>query len=146
MHKYYFTYGSDPQYPYHRGQYVVVFADSMQEAVELYRIKYPDVHKGIINCAFYYNESQWEKIKIQYPGRYQGQPEEVINQPSPKDILKELSGYLIDQCRANELDNISIQVKRNGQVIAVAEYKDTDGKQTFTRISRRDSSKQFIIL
>lgn len=142
MNKYYFTFGSNEQFPYGREQYVVVFAVNMQDAVNLYREKYPDLSPGIVNCTFYYPQSEWAEVSKAFPFP----PAEVINGPETKDILRELAEQLVDECKTFALDSISLQVKPNGQVLAVAEYKDTDGKQTFTRVTRRDKSKPFMIM
>ena len=61
--RFYFTYGSNPIFPF-CGGYVIVKAGSLKEAIEKYRKEYPDVHDGLINCTFYYNESEWQKIKV----------------------------------------------------------------------------------
>ena len=60
---FYFTYGSNPIFPF-CGGYVIVKAGSLKEAIEKYRKEYPDVHDNLINCAFYYSESEWQKIEV----------------------------------------------------------------------------------
>ena len=61
MNKYYYTFGSDPQFPYRYG-HVVVKAESWKESHMKFRTRFPDRqgHEGIINCAFFYDESHWE--------------------------------------------------------------------------------------
>ena len=61
--RFYFTYGSNPIFPF-CGGYVIVKAGSLKEAIEKYRKEYPDVHDNLINCAFYYSESEWQKIEV----------------------------------------------------------------------------------
>ena len=63
MENFYFTYGSDPIFPFYRG-YVIVKAESLGEAIGKYRKEYPDIHEGFINCSFYYTESEWQEIKV----------------------------------------------------------------------------------
>ncbi len=58
MKKLYFTFGSDPGFPY-QNTYIIVMADTERKAVEKYRAKFPDRHEGIVNCAFWYTEEQW---------------------------------------------------------------------------------------
>lgn len=75
MAKFYYTFGSASQFPYHN-TYLVVIADSEKEADEKFRKKYPDRHEGILNCAFVYPENRWEGSlnQISYPS----EPAEII--------------------------------------------------------------------
>ena len=67
--KYFFTYGSAMQFPYHDKDYVVVEgADNEKEAVEAYRKKYPDYNPGVVNCAFWYDENRWNDILKNHTG------------------------------------------------------------------------------
>ena len=73
--KFYFTFGSDPEFP-HQNTYLVVVANSLSEAVEKFRKKYPDRHSGCVNCAFFYTEEEWKgSINERY---YKGGPVDVI--------------------------------------------------------------------
>ena len=63
MQNFYFTFGSDPRFPYYRG-YLIVKAETQQEAIQKFRAKYPDRSKHCINCAFYYSEKEWESIEV----------------------------------------------------------------------------------
>ena len=72
MKKYYFTFGSWEQFPYQNG-YLIVQADSRNDAIAKYRAKHPDINEGIVNCAFIYSEEQFSFDC--YKGR---QPFEVI--------------------------------------------------------------------
>lgn len=58
MNKYYFTFGSDPMYPYCRG-WVEILAETLQAAIEKFRKHFPDRHEGIVNCAFWYTEKDF---------------------------------------------------------------------------------------
>lgn len=71
--RYYYTFGYDRNFPYPDG-YLVVVANDKNDSVEKFRRKYPDRHKGIINCSDIYNEEQWSKIS-----KYYGKPSEVIH-------------------------------------------------------------------
>lgn len=59
--KYYFTFGFAEHYPYQNG-YLIVYADSLSEAVEKYRAKYPDITEDVVNCAFIYNQNDWDEV------------------------------------------------------------------------------------
>ena len=68
--KFYFTFGSDPGFPY-QNTYLIVHAKDMKEAIEKFRANFKDRHKDTINCAFYYSEAQWEKSEGE---KYYGKP------------------------------------------------------------------------
>lgn len=56
--KFYFTFGSDPGFPF-QNTYIIVLAESKKAAVETFRERYPDRHKDTVNCAFWYSEESW---------------------------------------------------------------------------------------
>lgn len=58
MSKYYFTFGSNPQFPY-QCTYLVVIAGNKKEAVRKFQQKYPNRHTNVINCSFVYSEEEW---------------------------------------------------------------------------------------
>lgn len=68
MKRYFFTFGSDPGFPY-RDTYLVVYAFSLKEAIAKFRKKHPDRHANCLNCAFFYTEEEWEGSENQkfYP-------------------------------------------------------------------------------
>jgi len=72
--KFYFTFGSDPGFPY-QNTYIIVLAESEKAAVEKFRDKYPDRHKDIVNCAFWYSEERWNGSQNETG---YGDPAEVI--------------------------------------------------------------------
>lgn len=77
MNKFYFTFGSDPAYPYGINDYVIVEANGVNEACLLFNLVHPP-RKGsdLVNCAFFYSEEQFNKNCAQY---YPGvQPKEII--------------------------------------------------------------------
>ncbi len=49
--KFYFTFGSDPGFPY-QNTFIIVIADTERAAVEKFRAKFPDRHENTVNCAF----------------------------------------------------------------------------------------------
>jgi hypothetical protein len=60
MNRYYFTFGSSDSHPY-PNKYLIVEADNQKSAQHIFRSKYPDKVPGTLNCAFIYNEEQWQK-------------------------------------------------------------------------------------
>lgn len=60
---FYFTFGSDPIFPYCRG-YLIVKAVCEQEAFAKFRAKYPDVHPNCLCCAFWYTQEKWDEISV----------------------------------------------------------------------------------
>ena len=61
MNRYFYTFGSDPGFPYHEG-WVEVRANTWEEAHEKFRARFPDRHEGILNCAFFYDEGAWKRM------------------------------------------------------------------------------------
>lgn len=58
MPNFYFTYGDSPQFPYKNG-WTKIIADTMHDATVAFRKAHPDVHEDILNCAFFYNETEF---------------------------------------------------------------------------------------
>ena len=77
LNKFYFTFGSAKQFPYGRGEYVVVIAQNIKEAARRYRRKYPNPYDDeILNCADYYSQKEWdERISKYYEGK---EPAKII--------------------------------------------------------------------
>jgi hypothetical protein len=74
LKKYYFTFGSNEQFPF-QNTYLIVMADSLEEAIQMFRDQHPDVHENTVNCSFWYTEEEWEKnCNLHYPGP----PEQII--------------------------------------------------------------------
>lgn len=65
LNPYYYTFGSDPVFPYIYG-WVEIYANSWEEANEKFRTRFPDRpgHEGVINCAFAYDHTSWEKTSM----------------------------------------------------------------------------------
>jgi len=72
--KFYFSFGSDPGFPF-QNTFIIVVAETEKAAVEKFRKKYPDRHEGIVNCAFWYSEESWHRSKNETD---YGEPAEVI--------------------------------------------------------------------
>lgn len=84
MNSYYFTYGTDPDFPF-CGGYTKIFANNMEEAVEVFRRKHPDRHSNTVNCAFMYTREEFkkafDKVKI-------GCQEVLFAEPISKDSFE----------------------------------------------------------
>lgn len=70
---FFFTFGSDEKFPYQYG-YVIVRAESLDDAICKFRAKYPnrDPDSNTVNCAFYYTENEWIHV------RYSDQCHDII--------------------------------------------------------------------
>jgi hypothetical protein len=59
MAKFYFTYGTDEEFPF-RGGWSEVEADNLSMAVEIFNLMHPKRKSGCVNCAFWYTEEQFK--------------------------------------------------------------------------------------
>lgn len=60
MKNYYFTFGSNPQYPYGREEYVKVSAPDVRTAVHIFQKHHPNrPGSNLVNCAFWYGEEEF---------------------------------------------------------------------------------------
>ena len=75
MKKWYFTFGSDPKFPY-PNSYVVVVAETEKKAVEKFKSRFPDRTPNTVNCAFWYSESEWQECN------------EILRQTSPAETVE----------------------------------------------------------
>ena len=60
---FYFTFGSSSEFPYQDG-YLIVKARSKSEAVSIFRSYFPSRKEGVVNCAFIYDQEEWEKTAM----------------------------------------------------------------------------------
>lgn len=59
--KFYFTFGTDPKFPYGIEDYVVVYGTDLGDAIHKFQKKYPNPSRSsAINCTFWYDEDQWK--------------------------------------------------------------------------------------
>ncbi len=61
--KYYFTFGSDEDFPYYGG-WVIIEAANETMARELFAIIYPNKHHTTLNCAWVYSEEDFEQTDM----------------------------------------------------------------------------------
>ena len=61
---YYFTFGSHPEYPYGREDYVLVIAPDIRTAAQIFRKWHPNrPDSDLLNCADYYDESTFNAFR-----------------------------------------------------------------------------------
>lgn len=81
LDKFYFTFysefGPDKEFPFGPNEYVLVYADTLEEAHAKFKKRHPDRMPGIMNCAFYYTEEEWNNLASVKNGVYK-KPSEVI--------------------------------------------------------------------
>lgn len=77
MKEFYFTFGTDPAYPYGINDYVLVRAENGNEACEKFKAKHPNRPRSrFINCAFIYTQEEFDSFREKY---YKGvEPAETI--------------------------------------------------------------------
>ena len=66
----YFTFGSDPAFPYGRDDYVVVEAYTIEQAIALFQMIHPNrPGSHCVNCAAWYFEDRFNEFRDKYyPG------------------------------------------------------------------------------
>lgn len=70
-HGFYFTFGTDPQYPFGVNDYVLIRCKDGKTACSLFNALHPKrPGSDCMNCAFVYSEEEWEhSVKQYYVGR-----------------------------------------------------------------------------
>lgn len=64
---YFYTFGSDPAYPYGRDDYVEVHADDERHANQKFKDRFPNREGStFLNCAGIYTEEAWETVGAEY--------------------------------------------------------------------------------
>ncbi len=64
---FYFTFGSDPLYPYHLNDYVMVNARNIDDACLLFSLVHPKrPGSNAVNCAFIYTEQRFNEFRDKY--------------------------------------------------------------------------------
>ena len=78
MPNFYFTFGSHPEFPYGRDDFVQVIAPTIRQAAETFREHHPDrpSSPGLLNCSDLYPEETFNKFRNEfYPDK---EPVEVL--------------------------------------------------------------------
>lgn len=119
MPKYYYTYGSHPNYPYKNG-WTEVIALNRGQANAFFRAAHPDVVPGIINCAWIYSESEFAKTSLMKETNFGARCHETLgiltyNNDSNSikrsaastnnipDTLKGQLEFILDECKGSNL-------------------------------------------
>lgn len=66
MTKFYFTFGTDPAFPYGIKDYVVVEAEDLEQAINLFDAVHPPRRPNVCNCAFFYSEESFNRFRDEY--------------------------------------------------------------------------------
>lgn len=67
--RYYFTFGTDPVYPY-RGGWVEVVAKDINKAIEIFNSHYPLIDNQTGRYAFVYSESDFKQTVMYLKGNF----------------------------------------------------------------------------
>lgn len=85
---FFFTFGTDPAYPYGINDYVEVKARSLNGAAMLFNIVHPPRQgSDLVNCAFMYTERQFNEFRAKL---YNYPPVETIEISVVKNSVKEV--------------------------------------------------------
>lgn len=72
MSKFYYTFGSSPQFPYQNG-YIIIEAESFEQADNLFKALFPNpINPHLLNCAFRYSELHWQKAIANHQMHFYG--------------------------------------------------------------------------
>lgn len=66
---FYYTFGTEEQCPF-KGGWVEVEAETIRQANSIFRSKYPDRVPGVLNCACYYNDVDFELSGMKEKGNF----------------------------------------------------------------------------
>lgn len=66
MHRLYFTFGSNPVFPYGREDYIVAVGNDTQDCLRAFQKKYPNQTANTLNCADWYTVTEWKKVTETY--------------------------------------------------------------------------------
>lgn len=77
MNSFYFTYGTEKQYPF-QGGWTLVFADSFDIALMVFDAYHPRQENGCINYALMYNEDEFYKSGMAEKGNFGAKCHEII--------------------------------------------------------------------
>lgn len=65
MQKFYYSFGSDPQFPFQNG-WIIIEAPDIRTAHEIFIKHFPCRRDNILNCSFYYTEKQWAAMDVEH--------------------------------------------------------------------------------
>ena len=67
--KVYYTFGTNPQFPYQRG-WVEIVAGDIDEAHEKFRARFPNTSPDTLNCSFFYPEDRFVETQMHIDGNF----------------------------------------------------------------------------
>lgn len=119
MPRYFYTYGSSPDYPFKDG-WTEVIALNQGQADAFFRAAHPDVHPGILNCAIVYSEAEFAKSVMMKKTNFGAGCHETLgiltynndsnsikrNATSTNNIPDTLKGqleFILDECKGGDL-------------------------------------------
>lgn len=91
MVRLFFTFGSDPKFPYGPSEFVEVDGENEKQCLDLFNVVHPPWEKdGPVNCAYWYLEKDFISV---YRRNYRfGRPKEIISiradRPKPPVVLR----------------------------------------------------------
>lgn len=78
LKKFYFTYGTDPEYPF-RGGWTLIYAPDINSAAQLFKMYHPNRDdSNCLNCADYYSAANFEKSESYKTGNFGAYCHEII--------------------------------------------------------------------
>jgi len=86
LKRYYFTFGTAPEFPF-CGGWVIVVAPDFHAAAQVFKAYYPSERDpGILNCADYYSEESFQETEIAETGNFGAFCHEIIEPRKPGEI------------------------------------------------------------
>lgn len=108
MERYYFTFGSDPAYPYGRDDYVIAIGTDRHDCINAFRKKYPNrPGSDAVNCADIYSATKWEEVSKKY-----------YNGVTPREILV---SDIVYGCKPEGFDDIWFFVPEKQNIVYLQE-------------------------
>lgn len=107
MNKFYYTFGTDEGFPFKAG-WIIMYANTRQEANMKFRTLFPDRHEGTLNCSFVYNEARWAEMDPEHTwtgwkcyGTYGAIPPYVRPQLKLETLTDGLMDTALERCGLN---------------------------------------------
>ena len=98
------------KFPYHEGEYVLIEETTMNMAYESFKDAYPNPRAiDVANCAFIYNELEFDQLRRKYPAYKELPVAVVVNGEEIKTADNEskvLEVVKAAEKRVNEIKNI----------------------------------------
>ncbi len=142
----YYTFGSDPRYPY-PGGWVEVHAPDLASAHRIFRSYYPDRTPGVLNCAFCYTDEDWDPLEQLGPRG------PVLEEPRGIPlVLSEPEVQLLLEVLGREAERLSDLIARTLELLPECALLDTEEEEWLeqelarTRIRERQLTEVLVLL